>query len=363
MPEQKYMQLALELAARAEGLTRPNPPVGAVLVVDGRIVGQGFHPGAGQPHAEVLAIQDAGTKASGATLYVTLEPCNHQGRTGPCTEAVIAAGIKNVIVGTLDPNPLVAGKGVDRLKNAGIEVSVGLMETACRRLIAPFAKHIKTGLPYVTLKMAMTLDGQTATADGDSQWISNEQSRHHVHQMRNVSDAIMVGVGTVLADDPQLTTRLPHNGKDPVRIIVDSNLKIPETARVFNPDSAAQVILLTTPRADAGKITALQNIGAEVVVVPERNGRVDLRAAMQELGRRDIQSVLLEGGATVAAEALKCGIVDRMAIFIAPKLLVGNDGKCLFNGSGCKLMKDALQLKAVTVRQFADDILVEGEVS
>ena len=211
--------------------------------------------------------------------------------------------------------------------------------------------------------MAMTLDGQTATSAGDSQWISNELSRQHVHQMRDQSDAIMVGVGTVLEDDPKLTTRLPGGGKDPIRVVVDSKLSIPESALVFNPESPASVIVVTTDQADNSRKQAIEGMGAEIIVVPALDGRVDLKTAMQELGRRGIQSVLLEGGATLAAEALKCGVVDRTALFIAPKFLGGNDGSSLFSGAGCVRLQDAIQLKDIRIRQFADDILVEGEVS
>ncbi len=364
MSEQQYMQLALELAAKAEGRTCPNPPVGAVVVLDGEVVGQGFHPEAGQPHAEIFALREAGDKAAGATLFVTLEPCNHTGRTGPCTEAIIAAGVKTVIVGTLDPNPDVAGKGVERLQSAGIAVSVGVHKDACCRLIAPFAKHITTKLPYITLKMAMTLDGQTATSTGDSRWISNEQSRQYVHQMRDRTDAIMVGIGTVLADDPQLTTRLSDGaGKDPIRVIVDSNLRIPDHAQVLSSDSPASAIIVTTEAADLDKMNKLQARGVEFIVVGEKDGKVDLLAMVKELGQRNIQSILLEGGAILAAEALRCGIADRAAVFIAPKFLGGDDGSGVFSGPGCTVMNDAVQLKEINVRHFGDDILVEGEIS
>ncbi len=362
MSEQHYMQLALELAAGAVGRTSPNPPVGAVVVRDGQIVGRGYHPAAGKPHAEIYALRDAGAAAGNADLYVTLEPCAHQGRTGPCTEAIISAGIARVWVGTLDPNPQVSGRGVKQLEAAGITVTTGVLEADCRQLIAPFAKQITSGLPFVTLKMAMTLDGQTATSTGDSQWISNEQSRLHVQQMRDHADAIMVGVGTVLADNPQLTARIP-DGKDPIRVVIDSTLSIPETARVFNPASSAGVIVVTTGQADSGKLKAIEKAGAEIITVPDKDGRVDLQKAMQELGARNIQSILLEGGATLAADALASGVVDRAAVFIAPKLLGGNDGKAVLTGAGCTRLNEALRLQDIRVRRFADDILIEGEIS
>lgn len=363
MSEQQYMQLALELAAKAEGRTCPNPPVGAVVVLDGEVVGQGFHPEAGQPHAEIFALREAGDKAAGAALFVTLEPCNHTGRTGPCTEAIIAAGVKTVIIGTLDPNPLVAGKGVERLQSEGINVSVGVHKEACCRLIAPFAKHVSSKLPYITLKMAMTLDGQTATSTGDSRWISNEQSRHFVHQMRDKTDAIMVGIGTVLADDPQLTTRLPGGvGKDPIRVIVDSKLRIPDNAQVLSVDSPASVIIVTTDAADPVKMDKLKTRGVEFIIVGENDGKVDLLEMVKELGQRDMQSILLEGGAILAAQALRYKIADRAAVFIAPKFLGGDDGSGVFSGVGCTKMNNAVQLKDINVRHFGDDILVEGEI-
>jgi diaminohydroxyphosphoribosylaminopyrimidine deaminase/5-amino-6-(5-phosphoribosylamino)uracil reductase len=363
MSEQQYMQLALDLAVRAVGRTCPNPPVGAVVVRDNEIVGRGYHPEAGQPHAEIFALNEAGEKAAGATLYVTLEPCNHQGRTGPCTEAIIKAGISRVVVGATDPNPKVAGTGLQRLKTAGIEIESGVLNDECRELIAPFARHVSTGLPLVTLKMAMTLDGQTATSSGDSRWISNEESRLHVHRMRDRSDAIMAGIGTVLADDPQLTTRLPDGGQDPIRIVVDSNLQLPVSAQVLTVDSPTGLVVITIESADIVRIKSLEKAGAEVVVVPAVDGQVDLKAMVAELGRRNIQSVLLEGGATLAAAALRQGIIDRVAIFVAPKLLGGNDGAMLFNGIGCTLMSEAVKLENIRVSRFGDDVLYEGEVA
>jgi len=362
MSEQRYMQLALDLAAKAVGRTSPNPPVGAVVVRDDEIVGRGFHPAAGEPHAEVFALADAGVKAAGASLYVTLEPCNHQGRTGPCTEAIIAAGVSQVIVGIPDPNPHVAGTGIERLRQARIDVSIGVLADECQRLIAPFAKHITTGLPLVTLKMAMTLDGQTATASGDSQWISSEESRLHVHRMRDQSDAIMVGIGTVLTDNPRLTTRLPEGGKDPVRIVVDSNLRISNSAHVLPGESSTSVIIVTTDRADEARIAEFTSAGVEIIVVPENNKLVDLNAMMAELGRRQIQSILLEGGATLAAEALRRKVIDRAAVFIAPKFLGGADGAGLFSGPGCSQISDAVQLQNIRLQKFADDVLIEGEI-
>ena len=362
MPE-KMMQLALDLARKGEGRTSPNPPVGAVVVSGGKIVGQGFHPAAGEPHAEVFALRDADCRARGADLYVTLEPCNHQGRTGPCTEAIINAEVSRVFVGCLDPNPLVAGKGIKRLQDAGIEVISGVLNEPCLRLIEPFAKHIQTGLPFVTLKTAMTLDGQTATSGGESQWITGEESRLHVHRMRNSSDAVMTGIGSILADDSRLTTRLPEGGRDALRIVVDSQLRVPDAAKILSTDTPALPLIATTSAAPQARIQELHNRGVEILIVEtDSMGQVLLPELMQQLGKRNIQSLLLEAGATLNGAAIRSGIVDRVAFFVAPKILGGNDGRFVFSGNGVTFLHDALSLKDVRCQPFGNDILIEGEV-
>ncbi len=358
----EFMKRALDLARRAEGRTRPNPAVGAVVVRDGRIVGEGFHPAAGEPHAEVFALREAGEAARGADLYVTLEPCSHQGRTGPCCEAVIAAGIRGVCVGTGDPNPQVNGRGVSRMVAAGIEVEVGLLENECRRLIAPFAKHVTTGLPFVILKSAVTLDGKTATSTANSQWITSAESRLHVHRIRDRVDAIMVGVGTVIHDNPRLDTRLPEGGRNPLRVVVDSTLRIPDDARVLTDGAPASTLLATTGRAVSTRIDRLRSLGVEVAVVEERDGRVDPVALLALLGQRGVQSVLLEGGSGLNASFLGAGLVDRMMVFIAPKVVGGNDGYGIFAGAGVTRLADAIQLEDIRCHRFGDDILIEGEV-
>ncbi len=362
MPEQ-MMQLALDLARKGEGRTSPNPPVGAVVVYAGKIIGRGFHPAAGEPHAEVFALQEAEGQTKGADLYVTLEPCNHQGRTGPCSEAIIKAGIKRVFVGCLDPNPLVAGQGVKALHDADIEVISGVLEQPCRRLIAPFAKHIKTGLPFVTMKTAMTLDGQTATSRGESQWITGEESRLQVHRMRNRADAVLTGIGSILADDSQLTTRLPEGGRNALRIVVDSQLRIPADAQIITADSTNMPLIVTTTVASPARTQELQNKGVEVLVVAaDPDGRILLPELMQHLGERNIQSLLLEAGAELNGEALRSGIVDRVAFFIAPKIFGGNDGQSVFSGSGVTFLSNAVELQNIRCQTFAGDILIEGEV-
>lgn len=357
-----YMLRALELARSALGRTAPNPAVGAVIVRDGQIVGEGFHPRAGEPHAEIFALRQAATQAVDADIYVTLEPCCHQGRTGPCVDALIAAAVKRVFVGTIDPNPLVAGQGVKHLREAGIEVQIGLCAPACRELIAPFAWHLEHKTPYTLYKSAMTMDGQLATRTGDSRWVSGEESRRRVHVLRDQCDAIMVGVETVLTDDPQLTTRLPQGGRDPLRVVVDSHLRIPLSSRVVQQESAASTLVATTNRATAASLAELRGAGCEVLVLPEVGGRVSLSALWSELGNRNIQSLLLEGGRTLAAAALQAGLINRLHVFIAPKLLGGVGLSGLFAGDGCALMKDALSLADLGVEKVGDDLLLTAEV-
>jgi diaminohydroxyphosphoribosylaminopyrimidine deaminase/5-amino-6-(5-phosphoribosylamino)uracil reductase len=360
---EQYMVRALELGRRAEGRTRPNPAVGAVIVRDGRVVGEGFHPRAGEPHAEIFALRQAGELARGADLYVTLEPCSHQGRTGPCAEALIAAGIGRVFIGTEDPNPRVAGSGIARLREAGIPVHLGVLETECLRLIAPFAKHVTTGLPYVILKSAVTLDGKTATSTGDSQWISGPASRERVHRLRDRVDGIMVGIGTVLRDNPRLTTRLPEEGgRDATRIVVDTSLRIPEDAAILTVRSEAPTVIATTRLAPEAKVARLRAKGIEVLTVPEGGGRIDLADLMRQLGARGMQSILLEGGSALNASALESGLVDWVMVFVAPMLVGGEDGKGIFAGQGVARLVDAIRLGDVRVSRFGDDILIEGEV-
>lgn len=358
-----YMSRALELARRAEGRTAPNPPVGALIVRNGQVVGEGFHPAAGSPHAETFALRQAGEAARGSDLYVTLEPCSHQGRTGPCAEAAIAAGIGRVFVGVQDPNPQVAGRGLALLRAAGIEVVSGVLAAECRRLIAPFARHILSGMPYTVYKTAMTLDGKTATAAGDSRWISADSSRREVHRLRNRVEAIMVGIETVLHDDPLLTTRLPEGGRDPLRVIVDSRLRMPDSAAMLHQASAAATLIATTAAAaDSAARRRLETAGAELLVLPDLAGRVSLSELWKELGRRQVQTLLLEGGATLAAAALQSGLIDRMMVFVAPKLIGGTSDYGIFRGAGCARLVDAPALEDLRLQRFDDDILICGEV-
>ncbi len=358
----RYMLRALDLARTALGRTSPNPAVGAVIVRDGQVVGEGFHPKSGEPHAEIFALQQASGLARGADIYVTLEPCSHQGQTGPCADALVAAGIKRAFVGTIDPNPLVAGEGVKRLQAAGIEVQVGLCEAECLELITSFAWHIKHRMPYTLYKAAMTFDGQLATHSGNSRWVSGAESRQRVHRQRDQVDAIMVGVETILADDPQLTTRLSHAGHDPLRVVVDSRLRIPLGSQVVHLNSLAKTLIATTKQAPADIVTELHKAGCEILILPEVNGKVSLPDLWRELGRMNIQSLLLEGGRTLAAAALNAGLINCLQVYIAPKLLGGAGLSGLFAGEGCSLMKDALPLEDLNVEKVGDDLLLTAEV-
>ena len=358
-----FMQRALELARKGEGRTAPNPPVGAVVVKDGEIIGEGYHPQAGEPHAEIFALRQAGDRARGAEIYVTLEPCSHYGKTPPCADALIAAGVASVFIGTVDPNPKVAGRGVGKLRAAGISVEVGVLASECQQLIAPFKKHILTGLPYTIYKTAMTLDGNTATAAGDSKWISGEESRLWVHWLRDRVEAIIVGSGTVSSDDPQLNTRIPSGrGRDPLRVVVDSELKIKPDCRLLTQQSAAGTVVATTS-SDEIKIAALQDAGAEVMRFSAVHGQVPLDQLWHELGRRNVQRLLLEGGAGLAAAALKKGLIDQLVAFIAPKIIGGCSKYGIFSGTGCDVMADAIKLQNVTCRPSGDDFMIMGDVS
>ncbi len=394
MSDEKYMQLALQYAAFAKGRTSPNPLVGAVIVKDGRIVGTGWHRKAGTPHAEIHALNMAGELAKGATIYVTLEPCAHQGRTGPCAEALVKAGISRAVVATLDPNPKVSGKGIDILRKAGIDVTVGVCEGEAKRLMEVFLKWIVTGRPFTVWKTAMSLDGKIATSGGESQWITGDEARACGHRLRDEYDAIMVGIGTVLADNPSLTTRLNEgiqkpladgrwvaaaladrnispSGHCPVRIIVDSLARTPLDSRIIT-DGKSPVIIAVAPAAPAERIAALRKAGAEVLMVPadpsvpeeETAAKVNLTRLMEMLGdkNRGITSVLVEGGGTLAFSLLKAGLMDKVHAFVAPMLIGGQEAKGALGGSGFKSLGDAPVLKEVTTEMVGKDIHITGYV-
>jgi diaminohydroxyphosphoribosylaminopyrimidine deaminase/5-amino-6-(5-phosphoribosylamino)uracil reductase len=354
---EKYMRRALQLARKGVGKTSPNPAVGCVIVKNGEVVGEGWHRKAGTPHAEVHALRAAGERAKGADLYVTLEPCSHHGKTPPCADAVIASKVARVFAGMVDPNPKVSGKGVARLKNAGIKVSSGLMEQECRCLNEPFIKHITTGIPFVTLKSAMTLDGMIASASGDSRWVTGEVARRHVHRLRSQSDAIMVGAGTVLVDDPLLTARIP-GGQNPLRVVVDSRLRIPLTAQLLNSPTQAVTLIATLEGSPAAR-ELLGKPGVELLLCKEKVGEVDLLDLLHQLGGRGVQSLLLEGGATLSGAFLRAGLVDKLILFYAPRIL-GGGGIPLLAGPGAARMADAIPVRDVTVHRFGEDICISG---
>ena len=356
--DESYMREALRIAEYARGRTAPNPLVGAVIVRDGTIIANGWHRAAGEPHAEIHALRMAGELARGATLYVTLEPCAHHGRTGPCAEAVIAAGLARVVVALCDPNPLVAGRGIDLLAAAGIEVVTGVCETEARRQNEVFLKWVTQKRPFVTLKTAMTLDGKIASPMGASQWITGAEARLRVHEYRNEYDAILVGIGTVLADDPSLTTRLPdRTGKNPLRVVLDSEARTPIDAKLLT-DGAAPTVIAVSERADHRRVNLLHACGAEVVTLGTE--RPDIGCLLDWLGAREISSLFVEGGAAVNWSFLAGGFVDKVHAFIAPMLMGGASAKTPVGGTGFDSPQTALHLRDLTVEQLGADILVTG---
>ena len=354
------MREAVELARRGAGTASPNPMVGAVVVAGTRVVGRGYHVRPGSPHAEVLAIEEAGEAARGGALYVTLEPCAHWGRTPPCTEAIIRAGLSRVVAAMEDPDPQVRGRGVRRLRESGVETSVGVAGEVARRLNEAYVKHRTTGLPFVTAKWAMSLDGRIATRAGESRWISGAASRAFVHELRAASDAILVGIGTVLRDDPQLTARGVLAARQPARIVLDSTLRIPPDARVLNRDGAP-VLVATSSRALPEARRMLEARGVEVIVADGPGRQVDIGLVCNELGRRNMMSVLVEGGGTIHGAFVDARAVDRFLIVIAPVIL-GGPAPSPVGGLGVERIADAGRLVETTVRQLDGDVLIEGYV-
>lgn len=353
-----YMRLAIELAAKMQGQTGINPVVGCVIVKEGRITGLGSHLRRGEGHAEVQALRMAGGEARGATAYVTLEPCSHYGKTPPCADRLVEAGVSRVVVAATDANPKVAGSGLAKLQAAGIDVVSGVLEAEARALNEPFEKYIRTGLPFVTLKSASTLDGRMASRESDSKWITGPEAREAVHALRHRHDAIMIGAGTAAADDPSLTTRLPVPGIHPVRVVVDSRLALSPHLKLFT-DGEAPTIVLATAQAEPDKKRALASAGVEVIECAGEDGRVDLRDAMRRLGERELCSVLLEGGGTLNGAMLAAGLIDKAVIFYAPKV-IGGSGPALFDFPGFERMRDAIQLDRVELARYGDDWAVTG---
>ena len=332
--------------------------VGAVLVRGGKIIATGFHRIAGEDHAEIVALKRVGSKAKGATLYINLEPCSHYGRTPPCSRALIRAGVKEVVAGMVDPNPLVGGRGFRELKRAGIKVRVGLLEEECRTLNEAFIKYVTRRLPFVTLKLAASLDGKIAAVTGDARWISSETSRRMVHKLRNQVDAIVAGVGTVLADDPQLTCRV-SNGRNPWRVILDSRLRIPLAASLLRQTDPERSIIVTSDRSSRQRVRAIESLGAQVWRLRLRRGKIPWTAILRKLAAKDVLSVMIEGGATTAAWALREKVVDKIMFFYGP-IILGGDGRVMIDALGVKRVRRALRVQRTRVRKSGTDILVSG---
>lgn len=355
--DEEYMRRALALASNGRGRTSPNPMVGCVVVKAGVILSEGYHARAGEAHAEIQALDGLAAGAcEGATVYVTLEPCCHTGKTGPCVERLITERPARVVAAMQDPNPLVRGEGFRRLREAGIAVDVGVLEAEARRLNEVFLKYVTTNLPFVIAKCAMTLDGKIATRTGDSRWVTGESARRHVHEMRNEVDAILVGSRTVMMDDPSLTTRLPGlDARDPVRVILDDGQYLDEDRKVFHVESRAPTWVVTgEPRE--------YRLADDVLLVPEGPGGADMHALMALLGQRKIASVLIEGGGTTLASAFAAGIVDKVSFFVAPKIVGGHEAVTPVEGCGVDLMDDAVMLEEMTARAIGEDLLIEAYV-
>jgi diaminohydroxyphosphoribosylaminopyrimidine deaminase / 5-amino-6-(5-phosphoribosylamino)uracil reductase len=353
MNDEWYIRRTLRLAAKAKGMTSPNPMVGAILVKNGEPLSEDYHRKPGTLHAEALAIATAGENAKGSTLYVNLEPCCHtEKRTPPCTKAIIHAGIKKVVIGMTDPNPKVSGKGIAELRDAGIEVKSGILEEDAKKLNEAYAKYITTGKPFVTLKVAMTLDGKIATPEGHSKWITGGQARKKVHTLRSHADAIMTAIGTVKSDDPQLTVRM-KKGRNPVRIVIDPNLEIPPDARILRtPPATILVTKITNEKSE--------RLNAAGIRIIHYNDMLDLGWLMDTLGKMEITSVLIEGGSSLNAHALEDGIVDKVMFFIAPRIIGGRDSFPAVGGKTFRKLEDAYSLKDTKIRRTGEDFLIEG---
>ena len=361
MNDEHWMRRALHLAEKGKGRTSPNPMVGAVLIKNGKVVGEGYHARAGEAHAEILALRQAGEAARGSTLYLNLEPCAHYGRTPPCAPEVIRARVKRAVIGMEDPNPLVRGRGLKRLRRAGLDVEIGILEKECQKLNEFYCKYILTKEPFVILKVAATLDGKIATREGESKWISGETSRRFVHRMRDQVDGVVVGIGTVLKDDPQLTGRI-KKGRDPYRIVLDSQLRIPEDARVIG-DSPSKTIIATTEWIDKDKIERLENKGVQVLLFDSKQGRVDLRQCLNKLGEMGMMGLLVEGGSRINGSFLDEGLIDKILVFLSPKLIGDGEALGIFGGSGKATLNEAIPLNEVRLRRLGEDVLIEGYVN
>ncbi|MCP2519209.1 bifunctional diaminohydroxyphosphoribosylaminopyrimidine deaminase/5-amino-6-(5-phosphoribosylamino)uracil reductase RibD [SCandidatus Aminicenantes bacterium Aminicenantia_JdfR_composite] len=357
----KYLKLALFLARKGKGWTSPNPCVGAVIVKDGKIVGYGFHESAGKPHAEAVAIERAGPRASDSTLYLNLEPCVHWGRTPPCVEKIIESKIKRVVISTFDPNPLVYKKGVKKLEEKGIKVSVGLLEEESKKLNEVYFKYIKSKLPFVALKVAMSIDGKIATQSFQSKWISSKGAREYVHLLRGEFDSILVGINTILRDDPLLTVRHPlWRNKKIKRVILDSTLKIPENSKILRTISKGDIIIYTGEGSSKKKINMLEKRGIKVIPLRLKESRIPIIEVLKDLAKREITSILVEGGRKIFSSFLMEGLADKIFIFVAPIFIGGKEAPSLFEESQIKELKDVLKLKKIFYFRIDKDILIEG---
>lgn len=360
--DERYMRIAINLAKKAQGLTHPNPIVGAVVVKNNRIVAKGYHKACGLPHAEVNALKAAGREAKGAALYVTLEPCDHFGRTPPCTNAIIRSGIKEVVMAMKDPNPINNGRGVLKLKRHGLNVACGMLEGEAMAMNKPYIKFITKRLPYITIKVAQSIDGKIATSTGDSRWISSEESRRYVHMLRGKADAVMVGVNTVIKDDPLLLSKT-SKGKQPVRVVVDSRLRTPIDAKIFSNLNRSQVIIATTKFASVIKARQYEARGAKVLRLASEEKRVGLKNLFKTLGKMGMIDVLVEGGGELAASLVESGLVDRFLFFIAPRIIGGRNAVTSVEGRGVKNISNSVVLKNIKIKRFADDILIDAEAA
>jgi diaminohydroxyphosphoribosylaminopyrimidine deaminase/5-amino-6-(5-phosphoribosylamino)uracil reductase len=358
MDDEHWMRKALRLAEKGRGRTSPNPLVGAILVKNDNVVGEGYHAKAGEAHAEIIALQRARERAKGATLYINLEPCAHYGKTPPCAPQVIKAGVKSVVIGMEDPNPLVRGKGIGTLKKAGLNVHAGILERECQRLNEAFCKYIVAKEPFVILKVAATLDGKVSTREGDSKWISGEASRRFVHKLRGEVDGVLVGIGTVLRDDPLLTTRI-KGGRDPYRIVLDSQLKIPEEAKVIG-DFPARVVIATTESVPGDKMERLRKRGVRILPFESKEGKIDLKSCLSKLGEIGMMSLMVEGGNQVNGSFLDEGLIDKLLLFLSPKLIGDPQAPGIFGGKGVSKLQEAIPLKEMKARRIGEDIFLEG---
>jgi diaminohydroxyphosphoribosylaminopyrimidine deaminase/5-amino-6-(5-phosphoribosylamino)uracil reductase len=356
--DERWMKQVLRLAEKGWGRTSPNPLVGAVLVKNGNVVGKGYHAKAGEAHAEIMALQQAKEEARGAVLYLNLEPCTHYGKTPPCVHQVIQSKVKRVVIGMEDPNPLVNGKGVEILRRAGLKVDVGILKKECQRLNEAFSKFILKKEPFVILKAAATLDGKIATRNGDSKWISGEASRHLVHRWRDRVDGVLVGIGTVLKDDPMLTARI-RKGRDPYRIVLDSRLKIPEKAKVIRT-SPSKTIIASTEKAPKGKIEKLEQRGVQILLLDSKQGKINLKSCLSKLGEMGMMSLMVEGGSQVNGSFLDQGLIDKFFLFLSPKIMGDPQALGIFGGKGVSRVQESTVLKEIMTRKIGEDIFIES---